>query len=169
MRHNSTCLLLAPLHVRDAAAVAGTSDCTVTSVNFLLDHRLLALAATSQTLLRHAQDKHTSAEVFQLATSPGGADMGNETSPRESPNHPAASAFGGFQDDDREPAASLSELLSDEHRDTVRDLAEQMRESGVLRIKLHREMHNGRLGAADNSFKGECAPAAPCAFRLFVP
>lgn len=85
--------------------------------------------------------------------------MGSDPSPRESPHHGASSGYGGFQDDDREPAANLTELLSDEHRDTVRDLAEQMRESGVLRIKLHREMHNGRVQAADNSFKSECALA----------
>jgi hypothetical protein len=79
-----------------------------------------------------------------------------DPSPRESPHYGAISAAGGFQDIVREPPTSLDALLCDEHRDTVRYLAEQMRESGELRIKMHREMHNGKIVASDNSFKGEC-------------
>jgi hypothetical protein len=91
-----------------------------------------------------------------------------DPSPRESPHYGTFSGAGGFQDAVREPPASLDDLLSDEHRDTVRDLAEQMRESGVLRIKLHREMRNGKLTATDSSFKGECAPAEALRYCVFV-
>ena len=60
----------------------------------------------------------------------------------------------------RSPPATLSQLLSIEYRDTVRELADQMRDSGALRIKPHRD----QMINYPDTFKGECAFLAAACF-----
>ena len=91
-----------------------------------------------------------------------GHDM--ERSPHGSPLR-GTSVHGGFTDDKEKSRApqTLNELLSREHRKTLRELAEQMRLSGALKVKAHWE----QLSNHEDTFKGECASCTCIALGMF--